>query len=204
MIIRSAKQSDSSDIVNLLTSAFSGDPLIEFLFGKEWEHQPHVGEFFRILLDVRVALKKPAICAEENGVILGAAMGYDVERPSWSESQVEEWKSLLSAVQGLESRLGEYGRLADRFEPAKPHFYLGVIGVLAGTQGQGVGRKLLEAFCDASDTSRESSGVYLETASEASLAFYLKYGFELQGEGTLGSSTKLWCVFRTTRRSSAA
>lgn len=203
MIVRRVTRHDVEPVVDALVSAFGGDPLMGFLFGKDWERQPHVGEFFRILLDVRVALAMPAICAEDDGTILGAAMGYDVSRPAWHATHTEKWARLLAAVDGLEERLGEYGALADRFEPSQPHYYLGVIGVRAGRQGGGIGGVLLESFCTLSARDPRSAGVYLETANEASLRFYLKSGFVLRGDGVLGGDTKLWCVFRATEDGAA-
>lgn len=204
MIVRPVTRDDIEPVVDSLVSAFAGDPLIGFLFGPDWEQEHHVSEFFRILLDVRVALGMPAFCAEEDGLILGAVMGYDTTRPVWKEIHTEQWMHLMKAAEGLESRLGEYEKLADAFEPSRPHFYLGVIGVRAGKKGGGVGRALLERFCESSGNDAESGGVYLETASEASLHFYLNNGFALRGEGILGSDTGLWCVFRETGRGGAA
>ena len=204
MKVRAITRDDIEPVVEALVSAFAGDPLIGFLFGKGWERKPYVAEFFRILLDVRVTFGMPALCAHEDGVISGAAMGYDVSRPVWNQNHTEKWKRLLTAAEGLDSRLREYGTLADRFEPLQPHFYLGVIGVRAGSKGRGIGRALLDSFCDTSVKQAESGGVYLETASEASLRFYLKGGFELRGEGILDEDTRLWCVFRATGPGAAA
>ena len=198
MIVRPVTSNDIEPAVEALLSAFRGDPLIRFLFGDGWEERAHVAEFFRILLDVRVTLGMPAFCAEENGHILGAVMGYDASRPAWKEYQVEKWAVLMQVAEGLELRLEAYRELAERFEPPNRHFYLGVIGIRGGKKGAGIGGALLERFCDASTKDTESCGVYLETASEASLRFYLKNGFELRGEGILGKDTSLWCVFRAT------
>ena len=203
MIVRPVSSSDIEPAIEALLSAFRGDPLIGFLFGDSWEERTHVAEFFRILLDVRVTLGMPAFCAEENGQIVGAVMGYDASRPSWKEHHVGRWTALMQAVEGLELRLVAYGELAERFEPPKRHYYLGVIGVRGGRKGAGIGRALLERFCDASAEDTESCGVYLDTASRASLRFYLNNGFELCGEGVLGKSTSLWCVFKATGHGAA-
>jgi hypothetical protein len=42
-----------------------------------------------------------------------------------------------------------------------------------------------------------STGVYLETASPASLRFYIRSGLTVRGEGELDGA-RLWCVFRPT------
>jgi hypothetical protein len=204
MGVRTVTRNDIEPVVEALVSAFAGDPLIGFLFGDGREQESHVGEFFRILLEVRVTLGMPAFCAEEGGVIVGAVMGYDASRPTWEEGHTEKWTRLMAAAEGLDSRLREYGNLADKFEPSLPHYYIGVIGVRAGKKGSGIGGALLEVFCDASSKNVKSGGVYLETASEASLRFYLKNDFELRGEGILGKNTRLWCVFRATGPGAAA
>lgn len=204
MIVRAVRAEDIPFAVEALSSAFDGDPLIAFLFGEKWKEGPHVAEFFRILLAVRVSLGMPALCAEESGGIAGAVMGYDSSRPTWGASHQEEWARLMNSVAGLEARLEAYGQLAERFEPVEPHYYLGVIGVRGGQQGAGMGGALLESFCRASVVDKLSCGVYLETASEASLRFYLKNGFTVSGAGMLGKSTQLWCVFRESVHGAAA
>lgn len=198
MRVRPVTKNDIEPVVEALVSAFAGDPLISFLFGDGWEQASYVGEFFRILLEVRVTLEMPAFCADEGGVIVGAVMGYDTSRPTWEAAQTETWTRLMVAAEGLDSRLREYEDLAANFEPSRPHYYLGVIGVRADKKGGGIGGALLDVFCDASSENAKSAGVYLETANEASLRFYVKNGFEVRGEGILGKSTRLWCVFKGT------
>lgn len=198
MIVRTVTSKDTAPAAQALLSAFADDPLIRFLFAASTAPDTHVGAFFQTLLEVRVALGMPAFCAEASGAILGAVMGYDASRPVWQELQLAKWNQLMGAVAGLEANLHEYEMLADSFMPAQSHYYLGVIGVRGGQQGRGVGAALLEAFCGASSKDSTSRGVYLETASDASLRFYLKHGFEVRGEGRLGKDTPLWCVFRPT------
>jgi ribosomal protein S18 acetylase RimI-like enzyme len=203
MILRPVKQKDIVPVVEALLSAFWEDPLIGFLFGSDWQKSTHVREFFQILLDVRVTLSMPAFYSEEDGEVVGAVMGYDASRPTWSEDHAVKWSRLMKVAEGLESRLDAYGKLAEKFVPSQPHFYLGVIGVRIGRKGSGFGGALLAKFCEASARNSESAGVFLETASEASLRFYLKNGFELRGQGVLGKSTRLWCVFKATGHGAA-
>lgn len=189
---------DINATADALALAFTGDPLIGFLFGPGWETQSHARSFFHILLSVRVALGMPAFCADHDGTIIGGVMGYDTTRPQWQAAHAARWQALLDAVEGLAQRLAAYEHLADAFQPTAPHYYLGVIGVRPDAQGTGVGKALLERFCAASRADPASSGVYLETASSDSLAFYRWNGFVQRGQGTLGVATPLWCVFQPT------
>lgn len=198
MSVRPVTPHDVEPTVHALVRAFATDPLLGFLFTDSRERDADIGEFFRILLLVRVALDMPAFCAGSNGQVQGGVMGYDTSRPLWEPAHNARWARLMETAPGLEGRLAEYEALADRFMPPLPHYYLGVIGVQPAGQGQGVGAELLNAFCNMSVADPASAGVYLETASKASLRFYRKNGFELRGEGSLGQRTPLWCVFRPT------
>jgi GNAT superfamily N-acetyltransferase len=191
-------------VAEALMNAFEGDPLVDYLFNRtESDHGVEVAELFRVMLEARVALGMPCFMAVESSSTLGGVMDYNTERPKWEPQHMGRWRSLMQRVKGLADRLNECGSLAEQFEPKDPHFYLGTMGVREGSKGLGVGKKLLARFCEASELDKKSAGVYLETASEPSLRFYLKNGFELVGQGVLGRSTVLWCVFRSSRSSAA-
>jgi ribosomal protein S18 acetylase RimI-like enzyme len=191
-------------VAEALLSAFAGDPLVDYLFNRTGlDHGAEVAELFRVMLEARVALAMPCFMAVESSNTLGGVMGYNTERPKWEPQHVAQWRSLMQRVKGLEDRLNEYSSLAEQFEPKDPHFYLGTIGVREGCKGLGVGTKLLTRFCEVAVLDKKSAGIYLETASEPSLRFYLKNGFELVGQGVLGRSTVLWCIFRSSQSSAA-
>jgi GNAT superfamily N-acetyltransferase len=145
---------------------------------------------------VRIALAMPALVLREEERVLGAAMGYDSERPTWPEPFAGEWARLEADTPGLAGRMAAYEALCRAHEPAAPHYYLGVLGVDPSVQGRGAGKALLEAFCRRSALDPLSAGVYLDTANPASLEFYLRNGFVVRGEDDL-EGTPLWCVFRS-------
>ena len=60
--------------------------------------------------------------------------------------------------------------------------------------GRGLGKRLLEDFCELSGNDSTSSGVYLETAKESNVGFYERAGFVETGRGTMGG-TRLWCMY---------
>lgn len=198
MMIRQIDTGSIERTIEALVSAFAADPLIAYLFDSVPGREDDIAEFFRILMEVRVSLQMPAYLASEHGEILGAVMGYDTSRPSWPEESTKRWADLLNRVDGLAARLDAYEELTGLFAPPTPHYYLGVIGVREGQKGAGIGRSLLETFCAASSCDARSTGVLLETASESSLRFYLRNGFAVLEEKTLGGRTPLWCVFRET------
>lgn len=194
--VRSAKLEDVESAVAALGTAFAGDPLMQYLFA-ESAHGTAAGTraFFSILLGVRVALGMPAYVLVRDGDMLGAAMGYDTSRPTWPSPFAEAWRDFESNTRGFTARLAAYEHICSAHEPAEDHYYLGVIGVHPSEQGRGGGKALLDAFCAPSQADPGSGGVYLETASPASLNFYLRNGFEVRGENPLGAAS-LWCLYQ--------
>lgn len=97
-------------------------------------------------------------------------------------------------VPGFNDRAAIYDQIAEKSKPSAPHYYLGMIGVNTAMHGLGIGTRLLKSFCDLSAADPLSAGVYLETANPSNVRFYERNGFEVTGQGSLGSGT-LWCMF---------
>lgn len=193
-----AQSSDVADAVEALGNAFAPDPLMQYFFrGSPAGIRAPSREFFSILLRARIALAMPAYVLKVEGTVLGLVMGYDTSRPTWPVALTDEWHQLEAKVPSLADRLAAYDALSEASQPTDAHYYLGVIGVHPSLQGKGAGKALMDAFCGLSRADPKSSGVYLETGSASSLAFYYANGFELRGEGDL-DGTPLWCVFRAT------
>jgi ribosomal protein S18 acetylase RimI-like enzyme len=182
----------------MLVRAFASDALINYLF-KTHPQGVAAGAtgFFSILMRARIALAMPTLVLTDGARIAGLAMGYDTDPPTWPERFNEEWRGLSDRTPGFPERLKEYEQIANSYIPREPHYYLGVLGVDPNDQGKGFGTALLDSICDLSAADARSSGVYLETSSAASLAFYQRNGFALRGEQDLGGEP-LWCVYKRT------
>lgn len=194
--VRSASPRDVDAAVAALAEAFAPDPLMAYLFGDDPRGvRACVTAFFSILLRVRLDLGMPAFVLERDGEVLGAAMGYDASRPAWPPALDEEWRRFEASAPDLAARFAAYDAICEAHQPTQAHHYLGVIGVHPALQGQGAGKALLDAFCAHARADPRSHGVYLDTTSPGSLAFYRRAGFELRGEGRLGT-TPVWCVWK--------
>jgi ribosomal protein S18 acetylase RimI-like enzyme len=134
------------------------------------------------------------LVARDSAGIHGAAMGYATTHPPWPRPLSDEWDRFEVGIPGFAERMAVYDTIAARARPSEPHYYLGVIGVDPRRHGQGIGMKLLEAFCDISVGDPLSVGVYLETAEASNLAFYRRAGFKASGVGQMGGAT-LWCMY---------
>jgi ribosomal protein S18 acetylase RimI-like enzyme len=66
-------------------------------------------------------------------------------------------------------------RIEHRRHP--PHYYLRAIGVSPAAQGRGVGSALVAPMLERADA--EGVGCFLQTATEANVAWYGRFGFEV-------------------------
>ena len=77
---------------------------------------------------------------------------------------------------------------------AGPHLYLWVLGVDPEAQGRGIGRALLQDVIGRAEAQRVP--VYLETATQANVAMYRRFGFQPFGELDLPSGVHMWQLER--------
>ena len=62
-------------------------------------------------------------------------------------------------------------------DPNGPHVHLGPIGVVPEARGRGIGRRLMNVFCE--DLDRRAVFSYLETDRAENTRFYAAFGFEV-------------------------
>ena len=204
VVLSPARPEDVEPAIACAAAAFAHDPLMRFFFSTSPSGvQAASARFFSILMRARLALGMPAVVARRGEEVVGLTMGYDSAPPEWPDEYDREWGAFEAGIPGVVERFDAYERVAERFRPEVPHYYLGVIGVDPVLKGTGLGKALLRQFCASSAADERSAGVYLETGSADSLAFYLRNGFELRGEDDLGG-TPLWCVFRPRQESDFA
>ncbi|MCB2017288.1 MAG: GNAT family N-acetyltransferase [Hydrogenophaga sp.] len=194
MLINDATPDDLAPAVGCLAAAFAHDPITGYLLHHGPGYPERVTQFLALLMRARLALHMPVLVARQGGEIQGSVMGYTTARPDWPDDIASDWLHFEHANPGLTERLAIHDTVADSLKPTTPHYYLGVIGVDPDLHGQGLGRQLLQAYCDRSAADPASTGVYLETANPANVNFYENAGFVETGRGMLGDAT-LCCLF---------
>jgi len=194
MQITAAGSSDLEQAVGCLAAAFAQDPITGFLLQSGPGYPERVTQFFSLLMRARTALNMPVLVSRDAASISGAVMGNTTAPPPWPSDLEEEWSGLETVIPGFNARAAIYDEIAQKNKPPVPHYYLGVIGTSPATHGLGIGKQLLQSFCDLSASDRLSSGVYLETANPLNVRFYERAGFSVTGQGSLGIAT-LWCMF---------
>ncbi len=82
-----------------------------------------------------------------------------------------------------------------RNHPPRPHLYLNILGVEPSFQGRHCGVAILNHLRELVEMRSGLDGVYLETATEANVAYYKRNGYEVIGEFyPLG--VRMWRMFQ--------
>ena len=80
-------------------------------------------------------------------------------------------------------------------EPPKPYYTLDILAVSPKSQGQGVGRQLLDHIHAQCDRDAQASGIYLFTGDEKNTHIYRRFGYEVLEVKQAGPLT-VWHMFR--------
>jgi predicted N-acetyltransferase YhbS len=162
----------------MLGRAFVDNPIHVAAFGPG-ELEKNVA-FFRVAMRAFRGSKLVAIDAASDvaGVI------HWVRTPGCRFGTMDKLRMLPPLLQALGSRSAAragtwLGAWAEQ-HPREPHSHLGPIGVAPERQGQGVGSRLMEAYCSDADTHGDAG--YLETDRPENVKFYAKFGFTVRRE----------------------
>jgi GNAT superfamily N-acetyltransferase len=85
-----------------------------------------------------------------------------------------------AALRGAMTRAAKLQSVWAAHDPKEPHWHLGPLGVLPELQGQGIGKRLLERFCEMVD--QETGTAYLETDRAENVPFYERFNFSIVAE----------------------
>ena len=89
-------------------------------------------------------------------------------------------------------------RVLAQSHPAEPHLYLQALGVDPDYQRRHLGIALLDYLREQATARPDVSGVYLETAKEANVAYYSAKGYQVIGEiSPLG--VRMWRMYQRVR-----
>lgn len=199
--IRRLESSEAQPAAELAARAFHDDPLFVHLHPNPATRQQefareHAAYLDRIYLPVGLAEG-----AEVDRQLAGIALWL----PPGAQGglTLREWMCIptLVGTVGLRRTLGmirEYSAFDAAWPTGESFHYLGLLAVDPEAQGQGVGSALLREGLDRAD--RDSAGAYLETGTEANLAFYRRHGFEVRQEIHLPTAPMHWAMWRSPAR----
>jgi ribosomal protein S18 acetylase RimI-like enzyme len=174
----------------VLGRAFVDDPLISAIIGDVSDtvaRAERMALFFGVMLAGQRHSGQPVVGVLHEGRIGGAAIIEQLARPSSSAATVLEGLSLMpgliraAGVGGLFRAISTLDTLL-RSRPAEPHIYLNVLGVEPDLQGRHLGVAILDYLRAQVALRPDLAGVYLETATDADVAYYSHVGYHVIGE----------------------
>ena len=174
----------------VLGRAFVDDPLIRAILPPiedSAERARRMGLMFAVALASQRSSGQPVMGVLNDGRVGAAAIIEQVVKPSTATSIVLHGLALVPALLqagglgGMRRAVAALDVLS-RNRPPHPHLYLNVLGVEPILQGRHFGVALLDWLRDQTALRSDLIGVYLETATEANVAYYSHVGYRVTGE----------------------
>ncbi|HVB83129.1 MAG TPA: GNAT family N-acetyltransferase [Candidatus Binataceae bacterium] len=198
-----------ADAAGVLSRAFVDDPLVNVLVPEPREPDqrvPRLAGLFGVVLHLQRGQGQPVFGVFEAGRLIAAAVVEGRMHASAGATVASGLLSLPAMVRALGwSGVRRSIRLVDtltRNHPPRPHLYLNILGVEPSFQGRHCGVAILDHLRELVETRSDLEGVYLETATEANVAYYRRNGYEVIGE-FFPLGVRMWRMFQARRDRSA-
>ena len=173
-----------------LGRAFINDPTFKAIIPDITEpiaRAKHLADLFRGMLAIERRAGQPVFgIIDDNGRVVAAALTEGVAHAGalgMITTGLGQMPRMISAIGlgGLWRGLNLVSVLSNN-HPKEPHLYLQVLGCDPPFQGKGYGKALVDHLALEAKARPEIAGVYLETMTEANVAFYSSRGYEILGE----------------------
>ncbi|MFF2267409.1 GNAT family N-acetyltransferase [Cellulosimicrobium cellulans] len=180
ILVTHAAAEDLSQAAHVLARAFIDDPVMTAIVRPGGYRERRLQQLFLAMLRSGPHPAGVVDIARDRagGEILGVAAW---EAPGATRGATKRqlvhaplFVSALGAA-GLLRAIAVARRLA-KHRPARPHWYLGEIGVAESARGKGVGTALLRSRLEAIDRTQHSA--YLESSTPQNRRLYKRFGFE--------------------------
>ncbi|HXI86420.1 MAG TPA: GNAT family N-acetyltransferase [Parvularculaceae bacterium] len=168
--IRPAKPEDASAIADILTDAFTGDPVLSWMLGRE---APPRAFFFELARGVYLARGFGHITGDK-AATLWLPAGEKPTLPLMNELRLAI--ALIGTCgSGAVIRALRVGEIVSAAHPKAPHYYLFAVGVRGSFKGQGHGGRILREGLACVDAANAIA--YLENSNPRNTALYQRVGF---------------------------
>jgi ribosomal protein S18 acetylase RimI-like enzyme len=189
--VRSATERDQQSVIDVITLAFSADPMARWAY-------PDAATYM-------AAMPAMARAFGGNGFPLGTVHIVDggAAAAMWLPPGVHPDSERLTALTDQHcprERLADMARVFDQmagYHPPDPCWYLPLIGVDPACQGRGYGSALLRYALEQCD--RDRLPAYLESSNPRNIPLYERHGFETIGSIQAGSSPTVVPMLRHPR-----
>ena len=188
-----------------LGRAFINDPTFKAIIPDitdPVERATHLADVFRGMLAIERRSGQPVFGIVDNGRVVAAALTEGVAHAGalgMVTTGLGQMPRMIGAIGfgGLWRGLNLVSVLSDN-HPKEPHIYLQVLGCDPPFQGKGYGKALVDRLALEAKARPEIAGVYLETMTEANVAFYSSRGYEILGE-LYPLGVKTWRMYQRKR-----
>src|SRR5882757_7589949 len=162
----------------------------------------HLADLFRVMLAIERRHGQPTFGVIEGGRVMAAAVTEGIAHPTtvgFMLAGIPEMPRLVRAIGwgGIVRAMQMFNVLALN-HPREPHLYLQLLGVDPAYQGMRFGGALLDRLKLEAAIRPEIAGVYLETATEANVAYYSSKGYEVLSE-IYPLGVRIWRMFLSKR-----
>lgn len=173
--IRRATTDDLRRVARTASLAFADDPVMRWLVPDDTEYEANHQAFFGNVARRWIATDS-LWCTDDVVAVAGwVPPGRpEVEPDGLVEIEHPPWR--IERFQALRSAMGAN-------TPEEPHWYLNMLATHPDWQRQGLGGQLMATVFDIAAT--EGLPCYLETETEANVAYYRHHGFEVRSEWDL-------------------
>ena len=187
---------DKDKVVEILYSAFESDPIMSYFFGDEYQKS---GKYLmKYICDAVEVSNSFLLGAFVNEELKGVASITPPENQQNSDTETTnslDEQFAIAVGKSVISRMETYSQIKKANKPSQPHFYLDILGVMPGSQGQGIGKAIIKELHEISQASSQSTGVGLETGTENNVGFYQYLGYSVTATTDI-DNTKFWFMFK--------
>lgn len=168
---------DSDEVIELLASAYVSNPINKAALTESREEGLKLNrEFYRAACEI--VLRSGWYAALYENQIVGVL--HLVRSPGCRLSPDQQdmlGPRLTELGSHVASRILEWRREWTKRDPDTDHYHLGPIAVLPEFQGRGIGKLMMQHFCELADEARISA--YLATDRHENVGFYEMSGFSV-------------------------
>jgi ribosomal protein S18 acetylase RimI-like enzyme len=192
--VRKATNADTKALTAALARAFDDDPMINWMAAQDKRRAR------RIFDAMDVSLRKMSMPHGEvytTDAIHGGALWAPPGK--WKMGILQQLMLTpqmirIASLRRMGAVMGGINAL-EKKHPAKPHFYLFVLGVDTEFQGHGIGTQLMRPVLERCD--RERIPAYLESSKERNVPLYERNGFRVTEEYTIpNGGPRVWLMWR--------
>ncbi len=183
--------------VEILAAAFKDYPVMRHILKDSGAlYQTHLEALLAFYCQTRLTRQWPLLGLRTGEKLVAAAGINEPEDIPWPSALHRIYENLGKTI-GPDAiqRMEAFENQCDDLSPEFPHYFLGIIGVLPGQQGNGFARRLMEEIHLLSERHPASEGVCLSTETATNVPLYQHLGYKILAEADVGE-LHTWLMFR--------